>query len=1683
VKRLLSLTVAGVILTSNVLPIFAETDYNQKLPYMFKDPTWEKYSNGQSFSGMPPSAPGYSTGIYSMASANEVDYKENENQFYKSAAAYKSDGNIEVYYKANPASSVRLDTPSGAKVVSSNGGSAELKTDLPKTSVAAYNEATGLDQLILEPAQGQWLVTNGYYSRDSKLSIGPETSTNNGVVSTVISAGSLKEDPWGVMGASTPIKPEDFLMGLAKSFYGTIQSRPLYIQSTPFRLAKKVTWQVTRPQADDNGYCAGPTSTYQIGDWVVQDVSYIDPASASTSTPDCGQTKTVDRGEYIVHPDGYLNNVYQRYNKDQNSYVSPNVYELYFSKLLQKGILDTSTAFAERTQGSSWQGRKSTTDNFSFKMPFADAFYSEYHNYGQNGSGSYLYPAWAPELGAVYSNKDLKNYNWLSNMTDSSITISGGDKVLGRSYNIKGGNGVGVTEIQPLDSDGLYMDKSAVIMIDALRLIEKALRIEDGDMTNAEASLVAKKYGDKYLDTLNDADRKTISYLLAKGILNFENFQEFSNLYTTLNESFAYELLYRVANKGARLNFSKITLTDTSSTLGNLVKFSGTMLKPILSKLISTNSVTKSGTLTKDGSAPLTLMSDVIISNNTTQSGNDDGSITVKASIDDPLKYLYRGKPLVNLDSSGNPAISTTDSSTYQIYNQPLNGSNVLTNAADASAGSTGITEITKNAKTGRWDITFLVKGIDQDSASKFVKANLETKTFGISESVAQTGAYENGNVMVSGGVSDINSSLSVNNDIVVNKDYNLSSFTSSSTTIAGNTLLSSASSVNAGGQTFSSMDVISKISPTIATERIGTQTTVNLDIPQLEQKPLPVYSTSGQRIGETGIINENVTALTGSEKRLVQPIKAYNISLFNAADSLIVDRTFTYTVPTSNTSITKKVSGSVVISWKLNLPSKAEQSSLVGNLVTPYTNDNVRSSWIFTEPQNKDLLNMWNYNTGLNTAILKTFGGVGLQIKSGYFSPSIDILVDSLDSREVESDGTERSEDLTSTQIQEIRNNLAKEIGANLDSKWVTTYIGDSALANYTVPKPNSSSKHDLIEAARQKVKTETKTGITFDLPTLLVNREIPNGETVWSTLVFSSTANMPQLPTYLQAHSADSSFNINSIYTIQNGNYYYGYFETGGGDGGPPHLELPYVKNNFGNWLKNFDNSEYSLDESAGVIREQAGFYYPDQTGSLVTIDSSQWRVVADTPTAYKLISRNFIQTVYQDNDLFVLGNGTVAKQQVLGAVAGYAKSVFGIDRDKGIDEAQFISTGSFDFVPSSADIKVGAKFGAIQNGTLQPMVYSGGIDSNGNPIVKLEKTKISQGDTVSVPVFVTISKSVWSINQDKLVWQKKFSGADPSFYTKGTLIENIKEQLLSKESKNLVSADTVESGTLTIGPLTGTITKNQATFLVPFNSEMLQGSTINESAVLDAFNSRSDLTVVDGKIPYSAAQYLTDKDVGSYDATYKGYNNTLVRKKNKLYIADGTKLTEFVDASTVSNVSLTAGLMKGLKLLNMGSVSTENQYRVYSKQDVKPPEKVSPFSENGPPVVQVSNKLINDTATMFQRISSADKIMKGLEDYLNKIRVKNFWYFIFLLILGTAVLMSVTTLLSHVFAYAPLSANIFSKLLDVTGIDFLAIFSMGAVRINDENKWIKTVKTSAFLGIGPLVLFSLMQWFSLI
>lgn len=198
-------------------------------------------------------------------------------------------------------------------------------------------------------------------------------------------------------------------------------------------------------------------------------------------------------------------------------YVSPNVYELYFRELLDKGLIN-----------------KEDFNDKNGKLFLGDYEQLSSNNLNEAGVG------WSPGLG--YANSKGKEKN-----------------VLGYSIPVNS------KKFSCSENKPNYFKNEELLTLDALKCIETFLRSSEKDMTKLEASIVSYKYGVSYLSKLSESDKETVQFLVAKGILNFEDQSEMINLYGPLTNELAYKLLYRVANEDARFTFSEVQLTDSDS--------------------------------------------------------------------------------------------------------------------------------------------------------------------------------------------------------------------------------------------------------------------------------------------------------------------------------------------------------------------------------------------------------------------------------------------------------------------------------------------------------------------------------------------------------------------------------------------------------------------------------------------------------------------------------------------------------------------------------------------------------------------------------------------------------------------------------------------------------------------------------------------------------------------------------------------------------------------------------------------------------------------------------------------------------------------------------------------------------------------------------------------------------------
>lgn len=222
------------------------------------------------------------------------------------------------------------------------------------------------------------------------------------------------------------------------------------------------------------------------------------------------------------------------FKNDYYAYYSSNVYELYLIGALDKGIIQTS--------------------DLSKKKSSIVSDYTAIQNTGAQ-------PKYSNSLGPVIVDSSSSG-NYLGKSFEINDTT--GRKVsVGASIKNTVTLDTGDTKI--LDSrTPSYFNEESIKVIDAYRLVEKFLRMSEKDMSSMEASIVSYKYGAK-LANLSEEDQSTVSFLIAKGIVDFEDESEYTSVYDNFTYEKAYSLLYRVANSDARVNFSEVQLTDGES--------------------------------------------------------------------------------------------------------------------------------------------------------------------------------------------------------------------------------------------------------------------------------------------------------------------------------------------------------------------------------------------------------------------------------------------------------------------------------------------------------------------------------------------------------------------------------------------------------------------------------------------------------------------------------------------------------------------------------------------------------------------------------------------------------------------------------------------------------------------------------------------------------------------------------------------------------------------------------------------------------------------------------------------------------------------------------------------------------------------------------------------------------------
>lgn len=623
---------------------------------------------------------------------------------------------------------------------------------------------------------------------------------------------------------------------------------------------------------------------------------------------------------------------------DYWTYVSPNVYELYLKELLDKGLLD-------KKDFNSKNGKK---------------FLNDYEKLSNEKVGT-ANVAWATELGPAY----------------------GKSKALGHSYSVEDSSEITCRKPN-------YFKSEKIFTIDALHDVETFLRSTEKDMSDLEASIVSYKYGITYLSNLSDEDRSTVQFLIAKGILDYEDVNSLVNLYGILDRETAYKICYRVANKDARLDFSTITLTD-SETAWQAKGYGEDHIS-----IIRASSVPYVKTVTKKELE--TLLNGGDVSNYKSTDPEDADETSTENDFIDDLLTLY-GDPVEASAATKNYTVIKVFDSTY---NYTYEGNFISKMYTDTTLRPTEITDIKSeqfsnadNSTTDVYIVTFSITAKSYKKAVLYVdnKIGLDSN-LNVHQVVGYTTVKsESGEEITLISADTLRSDLSeitiVEDKVLTNKVTGMQAILlpDEGYALVGNRIIRSDTlmETDSNGTIYYNLDIICNL---MSNTYLSTLTNKELYIctDLTDETTVEVVSSYGNQIGNAFISNLSVNT---SESAGVST-KFYNADNLPGVSKLIRE----FQVKNSDGS---SESVYVIVDLRYVVPTIEDNSSL--QLDTLTQNDTLTigqvNSYLNERPKSASLADWWDSNYGMTNVLCNfMYGTKNVEyVQSGYLAPSVTIL------------------------------------------------------------------------------------------------------------------------------------------------------------------------------------------------------------------------------------------------------------------------------------------------------------------------------------------------------------------------------------------------------------------------------------------------------------------------------------------------------------------------------------------------------------------------------------------------------------------------------------------------------------------------------------------------------------------
>lgn len=639
--------------------------------------------------------------------------------------------------------------------------------------------------------------------------------------------------------------------------------------------------------------------------------------------------KIKDKDITVVQSDEYTPIGYEGeetsfdFDGDYYVYISPNVNEVYIANLLNKGIVPK-----ERLEGVN--------------------FLKEFENIGTRP------PSWYPS-------------------TPIEIYNPNGENPLGNSWTVS----IKDDKVILTKKDSQIFTTETMTKLDALKYVASILRLTEREMSDTEATIVSFKYGVDYLSNMPKEDADVVRYLIAMGILDFEDKTQVSNLYDNLTTAFAYDLFYRVNNLAGRHNFTAIQLTDNDNFW--------------LNKGYGESTLNIYQLKSKD-------FSDVL--------DTEIRELTELAEINPVLYELEKYyNPLGFEKVTKTSAVSKADSKVYEIVRYfPQNTSFTyrgvkITDLAGKSAGDPeDFEKCTLNDKTKKYEVTFKVKASNETSALLLLDSNTSYSGSDIKEesqikavTKLKAGDKDKDTTLVSASsLASISSDLQILEDkVLMNKASGALALLLPDNDIAivGTKVIRSEDVMvfSANGEKYYNLEIIASL-------------LTNGFISTLDDQSIYITRTSSGGLFEdtnfVKVFSSNDTAID-----LTNLVKLKNVGIESGDTDTVTYFNVTLMQQALNTITVDDFGATFVIDWSYIVPEE-NQGDFADINANPTLSE--MTKFFHTKPDG-DLGKWWDANIILGNAIANwVYGTNGTQyITCGYLAPSINILAKDRESGE----------------------------------------------------------------------------------------------------------------------------------------------------------------------------------------------------------------------------------------------------------------------------------------------------------------------------------------------------------------------------------------------------------------------------------------------------------------------------------------------------------------------------------------------------------------------------------------------------------------------------------------------------------------------------------------------------------